>query len=206
MEPQNIGRYVVKSRIGKGGMATIFLAHDPMFGRDVAVKVLPREFLHDPSFRGRFEREARTIAALEHPAIVPVYDFGEDNGQPYLVMRYMRGGSLADRLQKGPLSVTEAAHILDRIGAALDHAHQRGIVHRDLKPGNILVTPDGRVKVLDFGVARVARSPDATASLHLTTGGLLGTLAYMGPEQIIGDQVSTSTDVYALGVVLFQLL
>ena len=202
MEPQNIGRYVVKSRIGKGGMATIFLAHDPMFGRDVAVKVLPREFLHDPSFRGRFEREARTIAALEHPAIVPVYDFGEDNGQPYLVMRYMRGGSLADRLQKGPLSVTEAAHILDRIGAALDHAHQRGIVHRDLKPGNILFDDYGDSFLADFGIVKIS---EATATF--TGGGIVGTPAYMSPEQVHGDKtIDGRSDIYTLGVILFEML
>lgn len=202
MEFEKIGRYQVKGRIGKGGMATIFLAHDPLFGRDVAIKVLPREFLHDPSFRGRFEREARTIATLEHPAIVPVYDFGEEDGQPYLVMRYMRGGALADRLHKGPISVAEAAHILERIGSALDHAHAKGIVHRDLKPGNILFDEYGEPFLADFGIVKIA---EATATY--TSGGIIGTPAYMSPEQVHGDKnIDGRSDIYTLGVILFEML
>lgn len=202
MEFDKIGRYQVKGRIGQGGMATIFLAHDPLFGRDVAIKVLPREFLHDPSFRGRFEREARTIATLEHPAIVPVYDFGEEDGQPYLVMRYMRGGSLAERLHKGPVSVAEAAHILERIGAALDHAHAKGIVHRDLKPGNILFDEYGEPFLADFGIVKIA---EATATY--TSGGIIGTPAYMSPEQVHGDKnIDGRSDIYTLGVILFEML
>lgn len=139
MAPEKIGRYEIKAELDRGGMATVYRAHDPRFRRTVALKVLPREFLHDPQFRARFEREAQTIAALEHPAIVPVYDFGEKDGQPYLVMRYMPGGSLADRLKDGPLSIAATAAILARIGAALDEAHAEGVIHRDLKPGNIAV-------------------------------------------------------------------
>lgn len=202
MEQQTFGRYIIQDRIGKGGMATIFRAQDPMFGREVALKVLPREFLHDPSFRGRFEREARTIATLEHPAIVPVYDFGEDHGQPYLVMRFMRGGSLADRIRSGPLSVEDAAHVLQRIGSALDHAHNRGIVHRDLKPGNILFDEYGDPFLADFGIVKIA---EATATL--TGGGIVGTPAYMSPEQVHGDQeIDGRSDIYALGVILFEML
>lgn len=202
MDQKTFGRYVIQDRIGKGGMATIFRAEDPMFGREVALKVLPREFLHDPSFRGRFEREARTIATLEHPAIVPVYDFGEDHGQPYLVMRFMRGGSLADRLQKGPMSVKDATHVLQRIGSALDHAHNKGIVHRDLKPGNILFDEYGDPFLADFGIVKIA---EATATL--TGGGIVGTPAYMSPEQVHGEQeIDGRSDIYALGVILFEML
>jgi serine/threonine-protein kinase len=202
MSPETIGRYRIKSRIGKGGMATIFLAHDPLFGRDVAVKVLPREFLHDPSFRGRFEREARVIATLEHPAIVPVYDFGEDTGQPYLVMRYMRGGSLADRLENGPLPVDQSAYVVGRIGSALDHAHKKGIIHRDLKPANILFDEYGEPFLADFGIVKVAES-----TANLTGGGILGTPAYMSPEQVHGDQqLDGRSDIYTLGVILFEML
>jgi serine/threonine-protein kinase len=139
MNPETIGRYIIDSELGRGGMATVYKAQDPRFDRTVAIKVLPREFLHDPEFRARFEREARTIAALEHSAIVPVYDYGEQDGQLYLVMRYMPGGSMADRLQQGPVSIDEAANVIRRIGSALDSAHQQGIIHRDLKPGNILL-------------------------------------------------------------------
>ena len=143
MNPEKIGRYEIKCELGRGGMATVYEAYDPRFEREVAVKVLPREMLHDPQFRTRFEREAKTIAMLEHPAIVPVYDFGEESGQPYFVMRYMMGGSLSDRLRKGPLSIQEAARILSRLAPALDSAHSKGIIHRDLKPGNILFDKDG---------------------------------------------------------------
>ncbi len=117
MEPQKIGRYEIKAEIGRGGMATVYHAYDPRFEREVALKVLPREMLHDPQFRTRFEREAKTIAMLEHPAIVPVYDFGEEDGQPYFVMRYMTGGSLSDRMKKGPMTVQEVARLFGRTGS-----------------------------------------------------------------------------------------
>ena len=183
-------------------MATVFLATDPLIGRDIAVKVLPREFLHDPSFRGRFEREARTIAMLEHPAIVPIYDFGEQDGQPYLVMRYMQSGTLGDRIKDGPLPIAEAAEILKRIGSALDHAHSRGVIHRDLKPGNILFDEAGRAFLSDFGIVKLAQS-NAT----FTGGGIIGTPAYMSPEQVHGDKdIDGRSDIYTLGVILFEML
>src|SRR5690606_13683696 len=130
--------YEIIDQLGQGGMATVFRAFDPRFKREVALKLLPHALLHDPTFRVRFEREAQTIAALEHPAIVPVYDFGEADGQPYLVMRLMTGGTLADRLAQGPLPMSEVARIFNRLAPALDAAHKQGIIHRDLKPGNIL--------------------------------------------------------------------
>src|SRR5574341_96327 len=129
MIPEKIGRYEIRAELGRGGMAAVYYAHDPRFKRDVAVKVLPREFLHDPTFRTRFDREAQTIASLEHPAIVPVYDFGEEAGQPYLVMRFMPGGSLDGRLDRGPLSLAEAAGLMSRLALALDEAHAQGIIH-----------------------------------------------------------------------------
>ena len=202
MIPQTIDRYKIKSEIGRGGMATVFHAQDPRFERDVAVKVLPREFLHDPTFRARFEREAKTIAALEHSAIVPVYDFGEQDGQPYLVMRYMPGGSLADRLQKGPLPVDEAIRILRRIGAALDQAHNQGIIHRDLKPGNILFDQYADPYLADFGIVKLTQQ---TATF--TGGAVIGTPAYMSPEQARGDaNLDARSDIYALGAILFEIL
>lgn len=205
MQPEKIGRYEVKSELGRGGMATVFEAYDPVFERMVAVKVLPREFLHDPAFRARFVREAKTIAALEHPAIVPVYDFGEDDGQPYLVLRLMPGGSLADRLRQGPLSIDETATILRRLGSALNHAHSQGIVHRDLKPGNILFDQYGDAFLSDFGIVHVASS---TSAAPLTaTGSVVGTPTYMSPEQVYGDKaLDGRSDIYALGVILFQML
>jgi serine/threonine protein kinase len=199
---EKFGRYEIKSEM-RGGMATVFHAYDPTFERDVAIKVLPREFLHDPQFRTRFEREAKTIAALEHPAIVPVYDFGEESGQPFIVMRYMSGGSLSERLEKGAFSISEAVKIIDRLAPALDVAHSKGIIHRDLKPGNILFDQYGNAFLSDFGIARLTQSSAGT----ITGTAILGTPSYMSPEQIQGDkEIDGRSDVYALGVIFFQML
>jgi serine/threonine protein kinase len=203
MSNERFGRYEIKSELGRGGMATVYHAYDPRFERDVAIKVLPREFLHDAQFRARFEREAKMIALLEHPAIVPVYDFGEEEGQPYIVMRYMSGGSLSERLPKGAFSVEEAVQLIERLAPSLDAAHAKGIVHRDLKPGNILFDQYGNAFLSDFGIARLAQAGTAT----LTGGNILGTPAYMSPEQVQGDhELDGRSDLYALGVILFQIL
>lgn len=197
-----IGRYDVEAELGRGGMATVYRAYDPGFRREVAIKVLPREFLHDPQFRARFEREAQIIASLEHPAIVPVYDFGEEDGQPYLVMRLMTGGSLAGRLAAGPLPLAEAARIFARLAPALDKAHAQGIIHRDLKPGNILFDADDNPYISDFGIAKLT---EATATF--TGSGVIGTPAYMSPEQARGDRsIDGRSDLYALGAIVFQML
>jgi hypothetical protein len=202
MFPQQIGRYEIKGELGRGGMAIVYQAYDPRFERDVAIKILPHEFLYDPSFRARFEREARTIARLEHFAIVPVHDFGEHDGQPYLVMRYMSGGSLFDRISKGwPLSLETAAHIVERTAAALDTAHHRAIIHRDVKPGNILFDQNGQPYLTDFGIVKLT---EATA--QLTGSGMVGTPAYMAPEMARPGGVTRLIDVYALGVTLYQML
>ena len=162
MSAEQFGRYVIKGELGRGGMATVFHAYDPRFERDVAIKVLPREFLHDPQFRVRFEREAKTIALIEHPAIVPVYDFGEEEGQPYIVMRYMSGGSLSDRLAQGPLPINEVINMINRLAPALDAAHSKGVIHRDMKPGNILYDQYGNSFLSDFGIARLHQSSNTT--------------------------------------------
>lgn len=203
MSPKKIGRYEILSEVGRGGMATVFHAYDPSFERDVAIKVLPPVFLHDPQFRTRFEREAKMIALLEHPAIVPVYDSGEQDGQPYIVMRYMAGGSLADRLKQGALSLEETALIISRIAPSLDAAHAKGIIHRDLKPGNVLFDQYGNAFLSDFGIARLTEQGSAT----LTGTAIVGTPAYMSPEQIQGEKdIDGRSDVYALGVLIFQML
>ena len=203
MSNEKFGRYEIKSELGRGGMATVYHAYDPRFERDVAIKVLPREFLHDAQFRVRFEREAKMIALLEHPAIVPVYDFGEEEGQPYIVMRYMSGGSLSERLPKGAFTVEEAVQMIERLAPPLDAAHAKGIIHRDLKPGNILFDQYGNAFLSDFGIARLAQAGTAT----LTGGNILGTPAYMSPEQVQGDhELDGRSDLYALGVILFQML
>ncbi len=201
--PENIGRYEIRAELGRGGMATVYRAFDPRFKREVALKVLPLQFMHDPQFRARFEREAEVIAALEHPAIVPVHDFGEDNGQPFIVMKLMKGGSLADRLEKGPISLAEAARLFSRIAPALDRAHARGIVHRDLKPGNILFDEDDNPYISDFGIAKLAEGSQAFTS----TGGIVGTPAYMSPEQARGERnIDGRSDIYALGAIVFEML
>ncbi|OGO65490.1 MAG: hypothetical protein A2Z45_02805 [Chloroflexi bacterium RBG_19FT_COMBO_55_16] len=202
MIPERIGRYEIKAEIGRGGMATVYHAHDPRFKRDVAVKVLPPQFLHDPTFRARFEREAQIIAAIEHPAIVPVYDFGEEIGQPYLVMRYMSGGTLSDRLDEGWIPLNEVAHIFSRLAPALDEVHRRGIIHRDLKPSNILFDQYGEAYLTDFGIARMTESAST-----LTGSNIVGTPAYMSPEQARGDgELDNRSDIYALGAILFEML
>lgn len=204
MSQRTINHYEISGQIGQGGMATVFRAYDPRFKREVALKLLPHALLHDPSFRARFEREAQTIASLEHPAIVPVYDYGEADGQPYLVMRLMTGGTLGDRLAQGPLSVTEVARIFGRLAPALDAAHKQGIIHRDLKPGNILFDQWNEPYLADFGIAKLADG-DATKGLT-ATGGTMGTPAYMSPEQVQGGNLDGRSDVYALGVILFEML
>jgi len=203
MTPEKIGRYQIKSELGRGGMATVYKAHDPLFEREVAVKVLPREMLHDPQFRVRFEREAKTVASLEHPVIVPVYDVGEEDGQPYFVMRCMTGGSLSERIDAGPISLNETAAIMFRLASALDEAHSKGIVHRDLKPGNILFDHVGEPYVSDFGIAKIAQGQGAAT---ITGGGIIGTPAYMSPEQAQGDKVDGRSDIYALSVIAFEML
>jgi len=202
MESHNIGRYEIKAELGQGGMGTVYRAYDPHFKRDVALKVLPPQFVHHPTFRARFEREAQVIASLEHPAIVPVYDFGEQDEQLYFVMRFMPGGSLAERLNDMPLSLAEATRILTHLAPALDEAHAKGIIHRDLKPANILFDQNDKPYVADFGIAKLAES-----STHLTGAAIIGTPAYMSPEQVHGDRVLDGrSDIYALGIILFEML
>lgn len=194
-----IARYEVQKELGRGGMATVFLGYDGRFQRQVAIKMLPRELLHEPNLRARFEREAQIIAALEHPAIVPVYDFGEEDGQLFLVMRYLPGGSLEDK-QKARLPLNWIAQKCKRIALAIDHAHSQNVIHRDLKPGNILFDTDDNAYLSDFGIAILS---NASSSL---TKGIIGTPAYMSPEQARGDTLTNASDLYSLGAVLFELV
>jgi serine/threonine protein kinase len=201
--PKRINRYPIIEEIAQGGMSAVLHAWDPRFKRDVALKLLPRPYVGDAQFRARFQREAQTIAGLEHEAVVPVYDSGEQDGQPYLVMRFMAGGSLAERIARGPLSPPQAAGVLTRIASALDHAHSRGVIHRDLKPGNVLFDPAGLAYLSDFGIAQIA---EATISLTVS-GAIIGTPAYMSPEQVQGDvELDCRSDIYALGIMLFEML
>lgn len=199
---ETIGRYQIIDELGRGGMATVYRAFDPQVHREVAIKLLPRQFTHDTSFRGRFAREAKIVAALDHPAIVPVLDYGEQGDQPYLVMRLMTGGTLAERLETGPLPLPEIGRIFNRIAPALDAAHARGAIHRDLKPSNILFDQWNEPYIADFGIVKLSESTVSTLSQYA-----LGTPAYMSPEQIEGKaELDGRSDVYALGVILFEML
>jgi serine/threonine protein kinase len=199
--PKKFGPYEIQSELGRGGMATVYRAYDPRFEREVAVKVLPREFLHDPQFRVRFEREIKTVAKLEHPAIVPVYDVGEEDGQPYFVMRYMSGGSLSDWIKKGAFTLQDTARIVERLASALAYAHQKGVIHRDLKPGNVLFDQNGDPYVTDFGVAKFTET-----ATNVTGSAIIGTPAYMSPEQAQSEKVDGRSDIYGMGVIIFEML
>lgn len=195
-----IGRYDVEKELAQGGMGLIFLARDPYIQRQVVVKVLMYSRMVDEVYREFFQQEAELIAALEHPCIVPIYDFGFHGEQPYIVMRYMSEGTLDDRVVKGELKHTEIAHILKRVADALDAAHLRKIVHRDVKLSNILFDSTGEAFLSDFGIAKSKTVSDDDGDW------LVGTPAYMSPEQATGAPVDGRSDVYALGVVLYRLL
>lgn len=204
MDIQHIGRYDIKSLIGQGGMSAVYLGYDPRSQREVAIKILPPYYLHAPKFRERFEREALMIALLEHPAIVPVYDMGEEDGQPYIVMRYMSGGSLSGRLQKGPIPLRDCMEMYLRLAPALDTAHARGVIHRDVKPDNLLFDKYDNVFLSDFGLARLR---ETIGFANISDGSVMGTPAYMSPEQIQGErELDGRSDIYSMGVVLYQML
>ena len=192
------GRYRIESTLGRGGMATVYLAHDTELDRPVAVKVLAEHLAADGDFLSRFVREARLASRLSHPNVVRVYDAGDSNGRPFIVMEYVAGTSLADAGRLSPARVVEVGL---QACAGMQHAHDAGVVHRDVKPANLLVRADGAVKIADFGIARAA---DTTR--HTQAGTVLGTAAYLAPEQVAGQEATVASDVYALGAVLYELL
>jgi serine/threonine-protein kinase len=196
------GRYRVDSTLGLGGMAAVYLAHDSELDRPVAVKVLAEHLGNDEAFRQRFLREARMAAKLSHPNIVHVYDQGEENGQPFIVMEYVDGPTLGEELKRvGPLSPARVVDLALQICGGLEHAHASGLVHRDIKPGNLLLRKEGTVKIADFGIARAAQATKLTQ-----IGSVLGTAAYLAPEQAAAEPVTAAADIYSLGCVLFELL
>ena len=213
---RQLGGYRVLSLLGRGGMGEVYRAHDQKLGRDVAIKVLPPMFTADRERGARFDSEARMLAALNHPHIGAIYGLEDAGGMPALVLELVDGETLADRLRRGPVPPSEALAIAQQIADALDAAHQKRIIHRDLKPANIKITPDGRVKVLDFGLAKALaseitatqdRTESPTAALDATRlGMILGTAAYMSPEQARGLPVDTRADIWAFGCVLYELL
>jgi serine/threonine-protein kinase len=196
------GRYQVEARIGSGGMAEVYRGFDPVLNRTVAIKVLHSQFARDTSFVQRFRREAQAAARLNQPNIVGVYDTGADDGTQYIVMEFIEGRTLAEFMQTGrrPTPV-QAAEIAQKIAAAIAAAHAQGVIHRDIKPGNVMVTRDGTVKVMDFGIARVL-GPETAPQ----TSAVLGTASYLSPEQAQGGPVDARTDIYSLGAVLYELL
>jgi beta-lactam-binding protein with PASTA domain/predicted Ser/Thr protein kinase len=197
------GRYHLHRRVARGGMADVYLARDSLLDRPVALKVLFPEFATDPSFVERFRREAQAAAGLNHPAIVSVYDWGEEDGTYFIVMEYLEGRSLSQIIRdEGALLPDRAADIAIDIAAALGFAHRGGVIHRDVKPGNVLISPLGQVKVTDFGIARAVSTQE-----NLTqTGTVMGTATYFSPEQARGENVDPRSDVYSLGVVLYEML
>jgi eukaryotic-like serine/threonine-protein kinase len=211
-----LGSYEITGAIGAGGMGEVYQAHDTKLGRDVAIKVLPEAFAHDPERLSRFQREAKMLASLNHPNIATIHGLEHSNGTQYLVMELVPGETLADRVKRdGVVPVEEALAICKQIAEALEAAHEKGIIHRDLKPANVKVTPEGKVKVLDFGLAKAFAddptssnlSESPTLSVAATMKGvILGTAAYMSPEQARGKTVDKRTDIWAFGCVLYELL
>lgn len=205
---QTLGKYVLRERIGRGGMAEVYKAYHAALDRYVAIKILHPFLGEDPEFKGRFEREARNVARLQHPNIIHVYDFEFEPQRDlyYMVMEYIDGLTLRDRLagmggNGDPLPVKEAVQIVTPLASAIAYAHSRGMVHRDIKPANIMIDTDERVVLTDFGIARMVSGPNVTAS-----GSMVGTPAYMSPEQGLGQAGDHRSDIYSLGVVLYQLV
>jgi serine/threonine protein kinase len=213
-----LGHYEITSHLGSGGMGDVYQATDLKLGRSVAIKLLPEAFRHHSDRTARFEREARALASLNHPNIAAIHGFEEFSERKFLVMELVDGETLDQRIAKGPIPVTAAKAIAKEIAVALEAAHARGIVHRDLKPANIKITTGGMVKVLDFGLAKLVDDdrnafPPEHFSNSPTAGGgrtvegvILGTPAYMSPEQLNGKSVDQQTDIWAFGCVLYEML
>ncbi|MBT3389434.1 MAG: serine/threonine protein kinase [Chloroflexi bacterium] len=200
---ENIGPYRLLEKLGQGGMATVYRAYHARLDRDVAIKALHPAFMEDPNFLARFEREAQVVARLEHPNIVPIYDFAEHEGRPYLVMKFIEGETLKARLNRASITDAELLETVDAVGGGLAYAHEQGILHRDIKPSNVLLAADGRIYLADFGLARIAHAGESTLSGDM----MLGTPQYISPEQAMGvSELDNGTDIYSFGVMLYELI
>lgn len=200
---QHLGRYRIDAELGRGAMGVVYRAHDPVLDRTVALKTIALdEAAHDrEEYQARFFREAKAVARLNHPAVITIYDFGEEDALAYMAMELLTGHELDARMAQGPLPLREAVAIAEQVAEGLAFAHDNGIVHRDVKPGNIMVQPRGRVKIMDFGIARLKLSDAATQ-----LGTRLGTPRYMSPEQVGGGALDHRTDIFSLGTVLYEML
>ncbi|HZC23726.1 MAG TPA: serine/threonine-protein kinase, partial [Candidatus Binatia bacterium] len=208
-----LGPYEIVSPLGAGGMGEVYRARDAALGRDVAIKVLPAAFSEDDDRLRRFKREAQAAAALTHPNILTIYHVGEHEGAPYIVSELLEGESLRQRLQSGILPLRKAVEYAVQVARGLAAAHEKGIVHRDLKPENIFISKDGNVKVLDFGLAKLTRpeerstSSDAmTLTVRSEAGFVMGTVGYMSPEQVRGQTAGPASDLFSLGVILYEMV
>jgi eukaryotic-like serine/threonine-protein kinase len=207
-----LGPYEVVAPAGAGGMGEVYRARDTPLNRDVAVKVLPAAYSRDPDRLSRFQQEAQAVASLSHPNIMAVHDFGEHEGSPYIVAELLEGETLRERMRGGALPTRKATDYADQIARGLAAAHEKGIVHRDLKPENIFVTRDGRVKILDFGLAKLARpegvpATDAATMVSQTEPGVvMGTVGYMSPEQVRGQTADHRSDLFSFGAILYEML
>ncbi len=199
---QLLGQYEIIERIGHGGMATVYKARQPEMGRDVAIKVIESQFLADPEILARFHQEVKVISRLEHPHILPVYDFGEYDGMPFLVMRLLEGGTLSEKLKDIHLPLGEVDRIFSHLAEALSYAHEKGVIHRDVKTSNVLLDAKGNAFLTDFGIAKLTEGAQNLTS----TGTITGTPSYMSPEQAMGRKVGPQADIFSLGVVLFEML
>src|SRR6266481_6111077 len=211
---QTIGHYKISKRIGTGGMSEVYLATDITAGRKAALKLLPTRFTGDAERLKRFQQEARAVVGLNHPNILTVYEIGEDHSTHYIASELIEGETLRQRLARGRMELSEAVDVAIQVASALAAAHEAGIVHRDINPGNIMLRPDGYVKVLDFGIAKLAEQeapatmPKDEALLLVETnlGSILGTVSYISPEQACGVPVDKRTDIWSLGVVLYEMV
>src|SRR5207244_1789612 len=211
---RTIGHYKLSERIGTGGMGEVYLATDMTAGRKAALKLLPERFTGDAERLKRFQQEAHAVVGLNHPNILTVYEIGEDHSIHYIASELIEGETLRQRLMRGRMQLSEAVDVAIQVASALAAAHQAGIVHRDIKPENIMLRPDGYVKVLDFGIAKLAEEElpaamprdEALLLVETNLGAVLGTVRYMSPEQACGEHVDQSTDIWSLGVVPYEML